>query len=74
MDRVSLVLDPCVVVQTTQLEEGQSSILVEYDHVFDLVQLGRDISQHILDSFLFFYLTLFSDSFIFAFDHTLHFW
>ena len=40
-DCVSLVVDPCVVVETTHLEEGQSMILIDYDHVLDLVHLGH---------------------------------
>ena len=40
-DRVSLVVDSRVVVETTHLEEGQSVILTNYDHISDLVQLGH---------------------------------
>ena len=37
-DRVSLVVDPHVVGETTHLEEGQLAILTNYDHILDLVQ------------------------------------
>ena len=37
-DHVSLVLDPPVVGETTHLEEGQSVISTDYDHILDLVQ------------------------------------
>ena len=37
-DCVSLVVDPCVVVETTHLEEGQSDISTDYNHISNLVQ------------------------------------
>ena len=40
-DRVSLAIDPRVVSETTHLEEGQSAILTDYDHISDLVELGQ---------------------------------
>ena len=40
-DHVSLELDPCVVGETTHLEEGQSVISTYYDHIYDLVQPGH---------------------------------
>jgi len=40
-DRVSLAVDPRVVIETTHLEEGQSAISTDYDHISDLVQLGH---------------------------------
>ena len=40
-DRVSLAVDPCVVSQTTHLEEGQSSISTDYNHISYLVQPGH---------------------------------
>ena len=40
-DRVSLVVDPGAVIETTHLEEGQSAISTDYDHISDLVQLGH---------------------------------
>ena len=40
-DRVSLAVDPCVVIETTQLEEGHSTITTDYDHILDLVQPGH---------------------------------
>ena len=40
-DRVSLVVDPHVVIETTHLEEGQSAISTDYDHILDLVQPGH---------------------------------
>ena len=40
-DRVSLAVDPCVVGETTHLEEGQSTISTNNDHISDLVQLGQ---------------------------------
>ena len=40
-DHVSLVLDPHVVSETTHLEEGQSMISTNYDHISDLVQPGH---------------------------------
>ena len=43
-DRVSLPIDPHVVVRTTHIEEGYSSILEDYDNVSNLVQQGRDLS------------------------------
>jgi len=38
---VSLVVDQHIVVETTQLEEGQSAISTDYDHISDLVQPGH---------------------------------
>ena len=40
-DHVSLAVDPCVVGETTHLEEVQSTILTDYDHILDLVQRGH---------------------------------
>ena len=40
-DRVSLTVDPHVVIETTHLEEGQSPISIDYDHILDLVQPGH---------------------------------
>ena len=40
-DRVSLALDTRVVIETTHLEEGQSTISTNYDHISDLVQPGH---------------------------------
>ena len=40
-DHVSLALDPCVVSETTHLEEGQSVSSTDYDHISDLVQPGH---------------------------------
>ena len=37
-DRVSLVVDPRVVSETTHLEEGQSAISTDYDHITYLLQ------------------------------------
>ena len=37
-DRVSLVIDPHVVGETTHLEEGQSIISTDYGHISNLVQ------------------------------------
>ena len=37
-DRVSLAVDPRVVGETTHLEEVQSAISTDYDHISDLVQ------------------------------------
>ena len=34
---VSLAVDPCVVVETTHLEEVQSLISVKYNHILDIV-------------------------------------
>ena len=38
---MSLVADPCVVIETTHLEEGQLFILKDYDHISDFVQPGH---------------------------------
>ena len=38
-DCVSLVVDPCVVGETTHLEEGQSAISTNCHHILDIVQL-----------------------------------
>ena len=38
---VSLVVDPRVVSETTHLEEGQSTISTDYDHISDLVRPGH---------------------------------
>ena len=38
---MSLVVDPRVVCETTHLEEGQSAISIDYDHISDRVQLGH---------------------------------
>ena len=40
-DRVSLAIDPRVVSETTYLEEGQTMISTNYNHISDLVQLGH---------------------------------
>ena len=40
-DSVSLVVDPRVVGETTHLEEGQSVISIDYNHISDLVQPGH---------------------------------
>ena len=40
-DCVSLAVDPCVVDETTHLEEVQSAILVDYDDISYLVQPGH---------------------------------
>ena len=37
-DPVPLVVDPCVVGETTHLKEGQSVISIDYDHISNLVQ------------------------------------
>ena len=37
-DHVSLAVDPHVVYEITHLEEGQSVILTNYDHISDIVQ------------------------------------
>ena len=37
-DHVSLAVDPCVVIETTHLEEFQSVISIDYEHISDLVQ------------------------------------
>ena len=36
-DHVSLAVDPRVFSETTHLEEDQSAILTDYDHISDLV-------------------------------------
>ena len=38
---MSLVVDPRVVGERNHLEEGQSAISTDYDHISDLVQLGH---------------------------------
>ena len=38
---MSLAVDPHVVGETTHLEEGQSMISTDYDHISDLVQPGH---------------------------------
>ena len=48
-DRISLPLDQRVIVELTPLEEDQSSISIDFDHVSDLVQLGM---MHFLNIFL----------------------
>ena len=40
-DSVLLAVDPCVVSETTHLEEGQSAISTDYNHILDLVQSGH---------------------------------
>ena len=40
-DRVSLAVDPHVVDETTHLEEVQSGISTEYDHILDLIEPGH---------------------------------
>ena len=40
-DHVSLVVGPCVVSETTQLEEGKSVISTDYDNISYLVQPGH---------------------------------
>ena len=40
-DCVSLAVDPCVVIETTHLEEGQPVISIYYDHISDLVHPGH---------------------------------
>ena len=40
-DRVLLAVDPRAVIETTHLEEGQSMISIDYDHILDLIQLGH---------------------------------
>ena len=40
-DRVSLVVDPRVVSETTHLEEVQSAISIDYNHISDIVQPGH---------------------------------
>ena len=39
-DRLSLELDPRVVDETTHLEEGQSAISTDYNHISNLLQPG----------------------------------
>ena len=53
-DHVSLAVDPRAVVETIQLEEGQSSISNEYDHISDLVHPGKHFCIHIPVPSLFF--------------------
>ena len=40
-DHVSLAVDQRVFNETTHLEEGQSAISIDYNHILDLVQLGH---------------------------------
>ena len=40
-DHVSLVVYPCVVGETTHLEEDQSTISIDYDHISDIVHRGH---------------------------------
>ena len=53
-DHVSLVVVPFEFVETIQLEEGQSFILVEFDHISDLVHLGICLCNHISYPFFIF--------------------
>ena len=48
-DCISLPLDQCAIVELTSLEEDQSSISIDFDHVSDLVQPGM---MHFLNIFL----------------------
>ena len=48
-DRISLPLEQRAIVELTPLEEEQSSISIDFDHVSDLVQLGM---MHFLNIFL----------------------
>ena len=52
-DRISLPLDQHAIVELTPLEEDQSSISIDFDHVSDLVQPGM---MHFLNIFLFIYV------------------
>ena len=52
-DRISLPLDQHAIVELTPLEEDQSSISIDFDHVPDLVQPGM---MHFLNIFLFIYI------------------
>ena len=47
-DRISLPLDQHAIVELTPLEEDQSSISIDFDHVSDLVQPGM---MHFLNIF-----------------------
>ena len=38
---MSLAVEPHVVDETTHLEEGQSAISTDYDHISELVQPGH---------------------------------
>ena len=40
-DHVSLGVYPHVVIEKTHLEEGQSGISTDYDHISDIIQLGN---------------------------------
>ena len=40
-NRLSLAIDPHVVIETTHLEEVQSAILTDYDHIFVLIHPGH---------------------------------
>ena len=48
-DGVSLAVDPRVVGEKTHLEEGQSVISTDYDHISDLVQLGHIYAVFFID-------------------------
>ena len=54
-DRISLPLDQCAIVELTSLEEYQSSISIDFDHVSDLVQPGM---MHFLNIFCKIYVVL----------------
>ena len=49
MDGISLPLDQRAIVELTPLEEDQSSISIDFDHVSDLVQ---PVMMHFLNIFL----------------------
>ena len=38
---MSFAVDPRVVFETTHLEEGQSTISIDYDHISDILHLGH---------------------------------
>ena len=48
MDRISLPFDQRAIVELTLLEEYQSSISIDFDHVSDFVQPGM---MHFLNIF-----------------------
>ena len=54
-DYISLPLDQFAIVELNPLEEYQSSISIDLDHVSDLVQPGM---MHFLNIFLFIYVVL----------------
>ena len=54
-DRISLTLDKHVIIELTPLEEDQSSISIDFDHVSDLVQPGM---MHFFNIVLFIYVVL----------------